>query len=274
MDLKQSELLGKAKEAAVRAGEYILSEFQNHHDIKVKDAKMSQASQVVSEVDIRAQEIILKALELEDYPEIGILSEELEFDNSRFEKPYFWCIDPMDGTLPFLEGKSGFSVAIALLSKEGVPQLSVVYDPLNNSVYHAIKGEGAFLNDQPFKIPEAKNRFSLYCDRSLLNTKVLEEIKAEITEETGLQIDVIAEAGAVINAISVLENPPAAYIKPTKERKGGGGLWDFAATVNFFRELNLNPTSYNQEALDLNPKESVYFNKQGVRFSLINKHSI
>ena len=270
MRIDQEILLNLAKSAARQAGAYILSEFQKHHEIMVKDAEMSQASQVVSEVDIRAQEIIFKALELENYPEIGILSEELEFDNSRFEKPYFWCIDPMDGTLPFLEGKPGFSVAIALLSKEGVPQLSVVYDPLNNNLYHAIKGEGAFINDQPFKIPEAKNQFSLYCDRSLLNTKAFEDIKAEITKKTGFPIDVIAEAGAVINAISVLGNPPAAYIKPTKEQKGGGGLWDFAATVLFFRELNLNPTNYNKEPLDLNPKESVYFNQQGIRYLATN----
>ena len=46
--------------------------------------------------------------------EVGFLSEETEDNGSRFEEDYFWCIDPMDGTLAFINGHPGFSVSIAL----------------------------------------------------------------------------------------------------------------------------------------------------------------
>lgn len=266
MNINQEVLLGLAKSAARKAGTYILSEFQSHHEFKVKDETMSQASQVVTEVDVKAQEIILKELKIRDYLDIGMLSEELEFDNSRFEKPFFWCIDPMDGTLPFIEGKSGFSVAIALVSREGVPELSVIYDPLNDNLYHAVKGKGAYLNGELFIVPEPKGDYTLFCDRSLLNTKELEEIKSQIALENGLNIQVVSKSGAVMNALSVVSNPPAAYIKPTKKQKGGGGLWDFVSTVLFFRELGLSPFKFNNQELDLNPKDSVYFNQQGIRY--------
>jgi fructose-1,6-bisphosphatase/inositol monophosphatase family enzyme len=259
-------LLQLAKNAATKAGAYILTEFKKKHEIRVKDESMSAASQVVSEVDIQAQNIILESLKLVVFPNIGLLSEEMDFDQSRFTKPYFWCIDPMDGSLPFLEGKPGFSVAIALLDKTGEPILSVVYDPLNQNMYHAIKNKGAFLNDLFFEIPSPGNSFTLFCDRSLMKSNDRDLIVQELTKESQLEVKLVAEAGAVMNALSVLHHPPAAYIKPTKFQKGGGGLWDFAATVLFYRELGLNPTNYYGEPLDLNPKSTVYFNNQGIRY--------
>ncbi|MDF3128359.1 inositol monophosphatase family protein [Kiritimatiellaeota bacterium B1221] len=81
---------------------------------------MSLASAVVSELDREAQDLILTELEESvGRFDLGILAEESEDSQDRFEKEYFWCIDPLDGTLPFLEGKTGYAVSIALLSREG-----------------------------------------------------------------------------------------------------------------------------------------------------------
>jgi fructose-1,6-bisphosphatase/inositol monophosphatase family enzyme len=49
--------------------------------------------------------------------DLGLLTEELADDGSRFEKDYFWSIDPLDGTLPFTQGKPGYAVSIALVRR-------------------------------------------------------------------------------------------------------------------------------------------------------------
>ena len=51
--------------------------------------------------------------------DLALLTEELEDDGSRHVKDYFWCIDPIDGTLPFTQKKPGYGVSIALVARDG-----------------------------------------------------------------------------------------------------------------------------------------------------------
>ena len=76
-----------------------------------KAAGGTAASEVVTVVDRTAQEIILKALALaltERY-ELAVLAEESADSGERLHHRAFWAIDPLDGTLFFVEGKSGYS---------------------------------------------------------------------------------------------------------------------------------------------------------------------
>ena len=52
----------------------------------------------------------------------------------RLELNYFWCIDPLDGTLPFIEGKVGYAVSIGLVSRDGTPLIGVVCDPYHQTL--------------------------------------------------------------------------------------------------------------------------------------------
>jgi myo-inositol-1(or 4)-monophosphatase len=111
--------------------------------LNTKNGGASLAAQVVTEVDHLSQDIILKTL----HPscliyDLALLSEESPDDNQRLQKDYFWCIDPLDGTLPFIESVPGYSVSIALVSREGQSMLGVVYDPVTQTLYHAIQGQG------------------------------------------------------------------------------------------------------------------------------------
>ena len=50
-----------------------------------------------------------------------VLTEETEDDGGRLRADYFWCVDPLDGTLPFIEGRPGSAVSIALIARDGTP---------------------------------------------------------------------------------------------------------------------------------------------------------
>ncbi len=60
----------------------------------------------------------------------------------------YWCIDPLDGTNNFAANLPFFAVSIALII-EGEQRLGLIYDPNRDEMFSAIKGQGAFMNNQP-----------------------------------------------------------------------------------------------------------------------------
>lgn len=264
-----SKLTNIAIQAALAAGKIIQ---QNRHEavaVEIKEGGTSIAAQVVTAVDRACETAILSHLlpTLEEY-DIALLSEETEDDNSRFEKPYFWCIDPMDGTLAFINKRPGFSVSIALVAKDGAPYIGVVFDPNTDNLYHAIKGKGAFKNNHPWEIKNTNNHLTYVTDRKLKDTPRADEIESLLTANVGnLDMNGIKEidgAGSVLNGILVLENGPAVMLKFPKKEKGGGSIWDFAATACIFQELGLQATNFSGGRLDLNKADGTFMNEEGV----------
>lgn len=234
-------LLGEiAIKAAKKAGGMIAEHAGYDIVFEKKEIGESLAAQVVTKVDLMSQEIILKHIEptCKKY-DFGLLAEESEDDLSRLEKDYFWCIDPIDGTLPFIESREGYAVSIALVSHAGVPCIGVIYDPLKKILYHAIKGVGAFRNEKVWGWKSEEHEFYETIDRG----------------------------GAVMNACWVLENTPACFYKNPKSQNGGGCLWDYAATACLFETLGAWVSDIYGKPLELNRKDSTYMNHKGVLYA-------
>lgn len=265
MDMNQ--LLLVAIEAAETAGQMIAK--SRPQNIRRKEGGESLASQVLTEVDEQSQQIILDILK-PTFPEIGCLTEESEDDRSRFEKETFWCIDPIDGTLPFIDGTPGYSVSIALVARDGTPHIGVIYDPVEHNCYHAIRGGGVYKNGQrwqagsPRYVSQASS-LQLFTDRSFKDHpqffQTLE--KLELDEATQVHMT----GGAAMNAIWVLENAPACYFKFPKGGNGGGSIWDFAATVCLFAEAGAVATDFFGNPLDLNRSDSTFMGHRGILFA-------
>lgn len=267
-----TQLTNIAIKAARAAGTIIQKHMNDDISVEQKKGGVSYASQVVTAVDIACESIILSHL----IPyckkfDIALLSEETEDDGSRFAKDFFWCIDPMDGTLSFINKQPGFSVSIALVSKVGIPYIGVVYDPSTDSMYHATRGIGAFKNGNPWVIKHANQHLTYVSDRKLKDTPRTDEIKKMLTKKVEtLNLKGTKEidgAGAVLNGILVLENGPACMLKLPKKEKGGGCIWDFAATACIYHELGLPATDYKGGRLDLNKNHGTYMNHKGVLFT-------
>jgi fructose-1,6-bisphosphatase/inositol monophosphatase family enzyme len=263
------QLSNIAIRAALSAGK-VIQEYM-HDDILVERKKggTSYASQVVTVVDKACETAILTQL-LPTCEAFGLalLSEETEDDGSRFEKDFFWCIDPMDGTLAFINKRPGFAVSIALVAKDGTPYIGVVFDPSTNTLYHAIKGKGAYKNNSPWTIKPTNTHLSYVTDRKLKDTPQAAQIESllnENVEKLALKgVKEMAGSGSVLNAILVLENGPACMLKFPKKERGGGSIWDFAATACIYQELGLPATNFEGGRLDLNRKDDTFMNHQGV----------
>lgn len=270
MDL--SQLTNIAIKAAHSAGKVIQQYMNEDVSVDKKKGGTSYASQVLTEVDLKCETAILSHLlpTCEAF-DLALLSEESEDDGRRFKEDFFWCIDPMDGTLAFINKQPGFSVSIALIAKDGTPYIGVVFDPSTDTLYHGIKGNGAFKNGRPWKIKHTNDHLTYVTDRKLKNTPRAAEIESllhENVEQLGLNgVKEIAGAGSVLNGIFVLENGPACMLKFPKKESGGGSIWDFAATACIYKELGLPATNFEGGRLDLNRKGGTFMNHEGVFYA-------
>jgi myo-inositol-1(or 4)-monophosphatase len=280
MNLSSDDLLALhqiAISAATEAGLSIAERADQTVEVLHKTGGDNLASQVVTEVDLLSEAIILKWLQptCEQY-ELALLTEETSDDRSRLEKDNFWCIDPLDGTLSFIESSAGYAVSIGLVSQDGRPLIGVVYNPVSGALYSAIRGQGVKRNGQVWN--SALNdslqgrELTLVCDRGFLQRDdypQIEQAVKEVCKGLGLsEVRVIDKgAGAVMNAIWVIENQPAIYFKLPKPETGGGSLWDFAASAAIFFELNAVATDFYAQPLALNRAETTFMNHRGVMFA-------
>jgi len=268
------ELSQVACEAARQAGELIASYAHKPIEVCLKEGGDHLASKVVTEVDRKSESLILDRLQpsITRY-DLALLSEEREDDRQRLVKDYFWCIDPLDGTLAFTESTPGYAVSIALVSRDGAPLIGIIYDPVTATLYSAVKGHGAFRNNLRWMFSGAHgaNKFTLPCDRSLAERNdysTLIHVLESWAVGQGLSgVETIHKGGAVMNACQVLENTPACYFKPPKSQEGGGSLWDFAATACLFNELGAIACDFHGRELDLNRSDSTFMNHRGVIFA-------
>lgn len=100
----------------------------------------------VTNMDLKIQKFIIEALEAV-LPQAQVYAEEQE---NRTPEGYCWIIDPIDGTNNYIIDYHHSCVSIALLS-EGEGILGVVYNPYLDEVFHAVKGGGAYVNEQPMQ---------------------------------------------------------------------------------------------------------------------------
>ncbi len=139
-------MLEKELETAIasarKAGKAILDFYENGFEIEEK-IFADNFSEPVTIADGTASKIIVEDL-TEAFLEDGILSEEEFDDQQRLGKKRVWIIDPLDGTKGFIERNGDFAVQIGL-AEYGASILGVVFLPLENVLYFANYGGGAFL---------------------------------------------------------------------------------------------------------------------------------
>jgi myo-inositol-1(or 4)-monophosphatase len=137
-------MLNVAVKAARAAGKII-----NRAELDIDQVRVGVKgpNDFVTETDQAAEQAIIETLK-KAYPDHAILAEESgQSGSSDFE----WVIDPIDGTANFIHGLPHYAIAIALRVK-GQVQQAVVYNPANNEMFTASKGEGAYLNGKRMRV--------------------------------------------------------------------------------------------------------------------------
>jgi 3'(2'), 5'-bisphosphate nucleotidase len=130
-----------AIDLARNAGAAIL-EFYNR-PIEVLQKFDHDALEPVTLADRTANELIVNGLH-QHFPDDGVLAEESEDTARRLGKQRVWMVDPLDGTNGFIDGNGDFAVQIGL-AVDGLAVLGVVYQPLTDLLYRAVRGQGSWI---------------------------------------------------------------------------------------------------------------------------------
>ena len=107
----------------------------------------------VTSADKRTEKILIDELQ-KAHPEYGIITEETGVINkSNFKNR--WIIDPIDGTMNFLNGIPQFAISIGY-EEEGEIKCGVIFNPIMNELFCAEKGNGAYLNNSRIRVSNKK----------------------------------------------------------------------------------------------------------------------
>lgn len=123
-----------AMKVAVKAGEEVLNIYKKNFSSTFKKDK-----EPLTEADLKSQKILLKELSMMKYP---VISEESE-DMEGLSHDETWIIDPLDGTSDFVSKTGEFSIMVGFV-KNHVPITGIIYQPINDCLYVAQKGCGAY----------------------------------------------------------------------------------------------------------------------------------
>ncbi len=130
--------------AAQAGGEVLLPYFRNLEPGAITEKTKND---YVSDAD-RASEAAIRAELDRRFPQYSFLGEET---GSFGENSRLWIVDPLDGTLNFVQGFPHWCVSVALWDAQG-PVVGCVWDPLRGDLFVATRGEGATWNGHPMSI--------------------------------------------------------------------------------------------------------------------------
>ena len=242
--IKENKELKAAIEAARKAGEILKENFGQKYRVIRKSPK-----EMVSVVDMQAQKVILDTLE-PLFPGYGIITEERTTIVDKNGKN--WIIDPLDGTHNYIAGLPFSGVSIGL-AKGNDFQLGVILFPMEDRLYYAVKGEGAYFNHMPIEVSP-----SLELSKSIISF----DNQFHLNKNSFEYYRKLTERSFTTRILGTATND----LCMTAEGKLGGRIWvntkicDIAAGIVIVTEAGGKVTSFDGAACTLDSKQVVASN--------------
>ncbi|XP_078072179.1 inositol monophosphatase 1 [Mustelus asterias] len=133
---------------ARQAGTVICDALKKEHTVQIK----SSPADLVTETDQNVEKMIINTLK-EKFPSHSFIGEESVADGapSILTDNPTWIIDPIDGTTNFVHRFPFVAVSIGL-SVNKQSEIGVVYSCVEDKMYTARRGQGAFCNGKQLKV--------------------------------------------------------------------------------------------------------------------------
>ena len=136
--------------ACMKASKSLIRDFGEIENLQVST---KGPGDFVTSADKRTEEILITELQ-KAHPDYGIITEETGFINKSNIKNR-WIIDPIDGTMNFLNGIPQFAISIGY-EENGEITCGVIFNPIMNEMFCAEKGNGAYLNNSRIRVSNKK----------------------------------------------------------------------------------------------------------------------
>lgn len=194
----------------------------------------------VTQVDLAVQDFLKKEL-YTLAPDIQFLGEETGLQRMNADR--YWILDPVDGTTNLMHDYQHSVVSLALCREKEIV-LGIVYDPFHDELFHAVKGEGCFLNGKPVHVSPA-NRLS----ETIIG---IGTAKRELAKENFARFLKVYENSQDVRRLG----SAALELAYTACGRQGGYFeaylnpWDYAAGMLLVQEAGGKVTDWNGKSLD------------------------
>ncbi|MBW9088682.1 inositol monophosphatase [Rhizobium wenxiniae] len=154
MTINYTAILDHMVATAREAGALTLDHFKRFRDIEIG---IKGPGDFVSDAD-RESEMLIRDRLLSRYP-WGLTGEEFAPVDGK-DSDHHWLVDPIDGTTNFIYGQH-YTITISL--RRGNETIcGLVYNPVSDEMFTAMKGEGAYLNGTRLRV-SASEDIALMC---------------------------------------------------------------------------------------------------------------
>jgi len=242
--VKENRELEIAIEAAQKGGAILKENFGRKYRVIRKSPK-----EMVSMVDMQSQKTILEVLE-SHFPGYGIITEEKRENPQGHGKT--WIIDPMDGTHNYIAGLPFSGISIGLADGDEF-LLGVIFFPMEDRLYYAVKGQGANLNKQPVSVSD---------NMELSKAMVTFDNQFHLNEKSFQYYKRLAERAFTTRILGTATND----VCMTAEGKIDGRIWvntkicDIAAGIVILTEAGGSITNFDGTACTLESRKVVASN--------------
>lgn len=179
----REEIFQHAKEWILEAGETIRKKI---NDPLIIDTK-SSPKDLVTTLDTETEYFLATKIR-KKYPEHYLFSEEGYGDTITSLDGIVWIVDPIDGTMNFVQQKRNFAISIGILH-QGIGEIGLIYDVMSDILYSAQKDHGAYKNDG--KLPNLKPQLKLeeamlgfnhnwLCENSVMDEHIMQALVKKI----------------------------------------------------------------------------------------------
>ncbi|WP_223292213.1 inositol monophosphatase family protein [Salipaludibacillus neizhouensis] len=241
--MNKQEIYRFTKEWVYEAGVILRESVTMDLEVEYK----TSAADLVTEKDKEIEMFFVKKINA-TFPNHYILGEE---DTASDQKDYnpqnevVWLVDPIDGTTNFVHQKRNFCISVGVYDN-GKPVVGVIYDPISDEMFHALAGEGVYLNDQRMKLPSKVTTY----EQALISMNHLwlapndflceQPIQQMATDIRGFRY--IGSAALELAYVSVGRLDGAIF--------AGLGSWDFGAGYILLQEQGLSVTTLAGDGID------------------------
>ncbi|MBI5273343.1 MAG: inositol monophosphatase [Chlamydiia bacterium] len=234
-----------AIEAALEAGDILRKGFGSHLTISSKEGKHN----LVTQYDTLSEKAIIELLR-SHVPSSHFLAEESGASGAKGD--FLWIIDPLDGTVNFAHQIPFFSVSVALEQK-GQILCGVIYHPLQQELFVAERGKGAFLNGVSLRVSPVSQ-----IDQSILATGFPYNLATNPYHCIEHFIDIM-KLGIPVRRLgsAALDLAYTAAGRFEGFFEVGLSPWDCAAGVLLIEEAGGKVTSWNQSPFSVHSKKPI-----------------
>ena len=170
-----------------------------------------------------------------------------------------WVLDPIDGTMNYVETHRDYAVSLALC-EDGIPVLGVVADVVAGRIYHAIRGQGAWVDGAP--LPRAVDAPS-YRDAIIITDikeiLALPRLARALQDSRGHR----RYGSAALECVEVAVGRAGAFVHMWVSP------WDIAAATLIATECGALATRLDGTPLDVRYKGSILLGTPNVHTTLV-----